>query len=362
MPLLPATVALFAMLATQQTPPATPNPARAASAQPAKEDPTLTADLAVLATLDKPFDAPRTFRNATAREVLEAVKAATGLGVEIDPKVVGESGGWEFARVDCVALSPRHALDSVASAISNSIRSMHLEVVAGLPIFTDESSAARLASVRHYDMRALLVRRDGGDDMRAEHMKQLKGLLMDSVNPEGWVDAGGDSGWMKILDSTLIVCATPVRHDAILKFLAGLEAALPSPTLLWQTRVAQVSPEVSDRDLAIALDSARELDALVEAKGATMLSAPKLLAARNAPAKCTIGDGTDAIEVTVSPVEGSSAFAVELKETRAGATRTVWLRAIEGVRSAGLLDAGGRRLLFEVIGTGTPPDGAAKGR
>lgn len=350
MPIPSTALALLLSLAPQNAPaPAAPQQQPAAAPR-AQEDPSLAADLAILARLDQPFEARRTFRDSTAREVIDAVRAATGISVEIDRHLVGDSGGWEFVRVDCVASTPRRALDAVASALSSRVGDVRLEMVAGLPVFTDASSGRNLASVRHYDLRPLLVRRDGRDVPRDALVKDLMSLIAGSVDPEGWHDTGGDRSWMRQTDTTLAICTTPVVHHAIITYLASLESALPAPTVLWRIRIAEVAPEVSARDLAVVLDSGRELDALASMKGATVLSAPRILAARREPAKVSVGSGADSIEVSVSPIDGSDAFAVELKETRGGTTRTLMLRALEGVRGAGLLEGGGRRLLLEVFG------------
>jgi hypothetical protein len=128
----------------------------------AVEDPTLAADLALLATLDVPFEGgSKTFVNATAEEILAAVRASCRAQIEADRRVFGDSGGWELARLDCNASTPRQALDAVAAALTDVTRSVGIDVAAGLVVFTDMiESATRLAAVRHYDLRPVLLRRD----------------------------------------------------------------------------------------------------------------------------------------------------------------------------------------------------------
>ena len=106
-------------------------------AQTMREDPALAADLAILARFDVPFAEPRSFRDATARQVIDEAAKAAGLAVEIDSQIVGESGGWELIQLSCDARTPREALDAVAQAISTSYRRMELEVVAGIPVFSE---------------------------------------------------------------------------------------------------------------------------------------------------------------------------------------------------------------------------------
>lgn len=322
------------------------------------EDPLLTADLALLEKLDVPFENPRAFRDATAREVVDAVRAATGIQVEVDRRAAGEAGGWEFVRLDCEARTPRQALDAVASALSDSIRSLAVDVAAGLVVFTDSESSARLAAVRHYDLRPLLLRRDMRDRSTEEAVEEIVDLVTEHVDPETWRDNGGEAGSIRIFDTTLVISASPARHRRIMRFLAQLESSLPSPTILWQVRVVEISNEVPPADLRVVLDSANQLDELIAIGGARVVSAPQLLALRSDPASIKVGSNTDTVEVGIEPLGGGMAFAVEVKETRIGATRSLMLRALDGTRSAGILESGGKRLLVEVVGRAPADDGS----
>lgn len=352
----PAVAIAIALSTLLQAAPA-PAPAPAAAAPPAAksaatEDPLLAADLAILARLDQPFDQPRTFKDITAREVVDAVRDATGVDVEIDRQAVGSGGGWELIRINCVAQTPRQALDTVAEAISDGVREIYLDVAAGLPVFTDSSSAPRLAAVRHHDLRPILRRRDGRERPTAELMAEIAETLQDGIAPDSWIGNGGDGGWMRVLDSTLIVSATPARQQAIIRFLAGLEASLPSPTILWRIRIVEVAGEVTEEDLVTVLGSAAELDTLLAEGGARLVGAPKIEAVRTEQASVKIGQDADAVEVSIEPIAGSAAFAVRAVETRGGAARSLVLRALDGLRTCGLVESNGRRLLLEVAGEG----------
>ena len=342
----PAPVPAPAPAPARTSPPA----AKSAAKSAATEDPLLAADLAILARLDQPFDQPRTFKDITAREVVDAVRVETGLDVEIDRQAVGSGGGWELIRVNCVAKTPRQALDTVATAISDGIREIHLDVAAGLPVFTDSSSAPRLAAVRHHDLRPILRRRDGRERPTAELVAEIADTLQNAIAPDSWIGNGGDGGWTRVLDSTLIVSATPARQQAIIRFLAGLEASLPSPTVLWRIRVVEVAGEVAEEDLITVLGSAAELDTLIAEGGARLVGAPKVEATRTEPASVKVGDGGDALEISIEPIAGSAAFAIRAVETRGGAMRSLTLRALDGLRSCGLVEGDGGRLLLEVLG------------
>lgn len=336
---------------------ASPTPPAAAKAT---EDPLLAADLALLARLDQPFASPRTFKDATAREIMDAVRSATGVEVEVDRRVKGNAGGWEFVRLDCQATTPRQALDAVAAALSDAVETLKVDVAAGLLMFTNAESGGRLAAVRHYDMRPLLMRRDPRDESTDWSMESLQDYLTETVDPETWRDNGGDGGWIRSFDTTLVINASPARHHAIIKTLAALEASLPSPTILWQVRVVEISNEVPPQDLRIVLNSGSELDALISTNGAKLVSAPRIVSPRFDRASMKVGSNTDTIEVAIEPVDGSMAFSVEVRETRIGVTRSLSLLALDGIRSAAILESNGKRLLVEVLGGAAPADAQKK--
>jgi hypothetical protein len=339
---------------------ASATPSTAADRASPSDDPALAADLAILAKLDEPLAEPRSFRSADAGTVVEAMRAATGLPIEIDHAIVGESGGWELARVSCDAVTPRAALDAVARAISTGYRTMELDVVAGIAIFTDSSRASRITAIRRYDLRPVLRRMDRRDEPAADLARDVARLVIDAIDREGWRDNGGETSWLQTVDQTLVVSTTPARHHGIGRLLDGLARSLPEPAIRWTIRIADVRANVADADLALALDSARELDALISLGGASLRARPVLLAHRHDEASLEIeqapgkGATASALVVSVRPVIGSSSYAVTVRESAEGAARTLSLRALEGIRSAGLIEAGGNRLLVEVLGIDAP--------
>lgn len=348
-------LAVTCSLAPQQSTPGA-TPAAPPAQQRTVEDPLLAKDLAILAKLDLPFDSPKSFKDASVREIVDAVRKATGVDVAADRQVFGDTGGWEYARLDCEASTPRQALEAIASALSDPTRAVDLDVAAGLVTLTSPSNAGRLAAIRHYDLRPLLQRRDMRDYSVEERMQQVVDLVCESVDPEIWNENGGDAGWTRILDTTLIISVSPARHQRIMKLLAALEATLPSPTILWQVRAVEISNDVPQQDLRVVLDSSTELDALIAANGARIVAAPKLLSPRREAASMKAGSGSDSIEVSIEPLDRGMTFSIEAKETRLGMTRSLMLRALDGVRCAGILESNGRRLLVEAVGAPPPKD------
>lgn len=321
-------------------------------AQAVREDPALAADLAILARFDVPFAERRSFRDATARQVIDEAAKAAGHSVEIDSQIVGDSGGWELIQLSCDARTPREALDAVAQAISTSYRRMELEVVAGIPVFSENSRATRLVALKRYDLQPILSRMaadrsaEADDDARTETVADI---IMDGVDPDGWINLGGNISRLRVIGRTLIVWTTPSRHHALARLLRELEHALPAPNQAWRIRVAIVSPRVDAGALEAALGSQAGLDALLEAEGASLVAAPRLVALRGQEASITIEGGAEAVEVRITPTESRDASLVKVLRRAGGRTLAVTLRAVERVRGAGVVVVGDEMLLVEVL-------------
>jgi hypothetical protein len=90
------------------------------------------------------------------------------------------------------------------------------------------------------------------------------------------------------------------------------------------------------------------------------VSAPRIVSPRFDRASMKVGSNTDTIEVAIEPVDGSMAFSVEVRETRIGVTRSLSLLALDGIRSAAILESNGKRLLVEVLGGAAPADAQKK--
>jgi hypothetical protein len=336
-------------------------------AQAMREDPALAADLAILARFDVPFAEPKSFRDATARQVIDEAAKAAGLAVEIDSQIVGESGGWELIQLSCDARTPREALDAVAQAISTSYRRMELEVVAGIPVFSEYSRATRLVALRRYDLQPIFARmaadrsEDADDDARTA---TITDILTEGVDPEGWVDLGGNISRLRVIGRTLIVWTTPSRHHALASLLRELEHALPALNQVWRIRVAIVSPGVDAGALETALGSQAGLDALLEADGASLVAAPRLLALRGQEASITVEGGEDAVEVRITPTVSRDASLVKVLRRTGERTMAVTLRAVERVRGAGVVVVGDETLLVEVLceDAAEAPDAADQGK
>jgi len=332
--------------------PSAPPPAVAA-----REDPALAADLSILARLDVPFPAPRSFRDATAREVIDAAAKASGYAVEIDSQIVGESGGWELIRLSCDARTPREALDAVAQAISTSYRRMELDVVAGIPVFCEHSRATRLVALKRYDLQPILSRLEADraagadDDARAALVTDI---IEEGVDPDGWVDNGGNISRHRVIGRTLVVWTTPARHHAVARLLGEIAAALPSPSLLWKIRVATVAPDADAASVDEALGSAAGLDALLAAGAAKLLSSPQLVALRGQEASVSVGSDAEGIEVRIAPGGSRDASLVEVRHRSGERTLTAAIRAVERIRGVGLVAADGVRLLVEVLCVDAP--------
>jgi hypothetical protein len=351
-----AVLSLVAVLAALSPIFATPS---RASLHVRNDDPAIAADLAILRALDVPFAEPKVFRNADAGAVVALVREATGLVIEVDRAIVGDSGGWEFTSVDCDAATPRVALDAVARAISTSYREMVLEVVAGIAIFTDNDRASRITAIRRYNLAPILMRLDASDANPAGRRTKIASMVVEAIDRDGWREHGGEVSWLEHVGDTLVVSTTPSRHHRIEQFLDGVARALPTPTLRWTVTIAEIDPAVSEADLARVLDSAAELDALVALGGARIQARPSIVAPRHDEARVDVSAAADgdnrSLSVAVKPVGGVASFSVHVVDRGARGTRAITLRAIEGLRCAGVIDAGGSRLLVAAIAESVLP-------
>ena len=103
----------------------------------------LNQDIALLQRLDTPFPKPASFSDATAGDVMKAIRACAKSSIEFDSRAVGESGGWEAIRLSCEPATIRQALDAVIRAISPEYESYAVDVAAGVIVVTDEKNLGR---------------------------------------------------------------------------------------------------------------------------------------------------------------------------------------------------------------------------
>ena len=102
---------------------------------------------------------------------------------------------------------------------------MELEVVAGIPVFSEYSRATLLVALRRYELQPIFARmaadrsEDADDDARTA---TITDILTEGVDPEGWVDLGGNISRLRVIGRTLIVWTTPSRHHALARLLREL--------------------------------------------------------------------------------------------------------------------------------------------
>jgi hypothetical protein len=151
------------------------------------------------------------------------------------------------------------------------------------------------------------------------------------------------------------IIAPPSIHHEIRRRLARLDEALPAAMLQWTVRVLEIGANVDGGALDAAIGATEALDKLVQDGSARVVSAPRLLASAGEPAEMRVdGDGMS-IEVRIEPVSGKEGrvFVVRLTERRGNGpdpVRTIALRALPDIRSAGVVEVDGKRLLLEATG------------
>jgi hypothetical protein len=365
----PAVLLASILLAQAAEPPAKRPPAPAVvTPGVARMDPALEADVELLRKLDKPYPAgagPK-FTDAPAKDVVEAIRKETKLQIDIDRRVVGDSGGWEWQRVTCEPASPRAALDAVVRAISPAYDAYKVDVAAGVVVFTDDAGRRTLRASAPYELGTLASRANELGETDADADAARGGAIatildaIRAVDADSWSENGGEVGRVASVTGTVAVIETsPAVHHAIRRRLAEISGALPPSTVLWAIEFLEVPAGASDKAIAAALGSdaeTPELDA-----GWERLAAPRLLAQRSEPASVTIGSDADgaqeALSASIERLAGTApdAYLVRVSDTRGAQQRSLELRAVVGMPAAAFIgDAARGGLVVRVRGNAVP--------
>lgn len=346
---LAALVALPLLLTAASAPPKEPAPPPPGKT-PAS-DPGLESDLAILARLDRTAKAPFAFTDAPAGEIVQAVRTATGLAIEMDRNAMGDSGGWELKRLSCAATTPRAALDAVARAISNVVSAMRVDVAAGIVVLTDEAGSARLAARATYDSAPFAALVSGVDD--AERCGRAIDFLAGQIEPDAWERNGGDAVDADCLGRQMAVTAPPSIHHEIRRALVAAREAAPPDAILWRLRVLSAGDETDATAVLGALARGLPLDE----QGVETLSAPSVLTRRDEPAAVAIGSDASRIEIEIVPVGAGTSLAT-LRWTEGESTAVISTTVATGSRGLAATTIAGRTLILEVSGTEAKPAAA----
>jgi hypothetical protein len=323
----------------------------------------LANDLALLRRLDGRFSKPVAFSEAPAGDVLKAIKDAVKASIEVDPRAVGESGGWALKPVSCEGASIRAALDAVVRAISPEYEQYVLDVAAGVLVITDLDGQRKLRAQAEYPLGPLLQRLGSATTAEMGALATVSPAAVQSElvdylslgNRDLWNVAGGETVDVSWTGPVATIIAPPSIHHEIRRRLARLDEALPAAMLQWTVRVLEIGANVDGGALDAAIGATEALDKLVQDGSARVVSAPRLLASAGEPAEMRVdGDGMS-IEVRIEPVSGKEGrvFVVRLAERRGNGpepVRTIALRALPDIRSAGVVEIDGKRLLLEATG------------
>jgi hypothetical protein len=324
-------------------------------------DAALQADIKLLRRLDEPFATVPSYVDRPAKEIVEELRRATKVPIEIDRRALGDAGGWEWLRVTCEPATPRAALHAVLRAISPAYELYQLDVASGIVVVTDRSGMLTLRATAQYDFTGIIARLPAMNDPAdnsADEFTRLENYLLETIEPETWVENGGDIGRLEWVGTVAQISTTPAIHKQIQDSVTELKKALPTATVLWTLRVMVIDPATDEATVRTAFADALEMNAVVERKQATMLSAPRLLVNRTEEAKVVVENGADKLEVTIAPPHDrvGKTFTVAVRETRDGRTHSMLLQARVGERAVGLIDDGTRRVMVEVIGVDVKPE------
>ena len=315
----------------------------------------LNHDIGLLQRLDIPFPKPVTFTDAPAGEVMKAIRAAAKSSIEFDSRAVGESGGWEAIGVSCEPATVRQALDAVVRAISPAYQQYLVDVAAGIIVITDEAGQKTLKAQAQYPLDATVARMGGrdGDEPALERTRAELEAFMMLTRPDAWIENGGDVGRISWTGSVATVDATPGMHHDIRRRLAQLEEALPGQNLQWAISVAECAEKADAASIDAAVGTRDALDKLVKDGGARIVSAPRLLAPATEAAEIKIGGDGGEFTARIEPAGSRSgrSFVLRVRQATAGGQASEFsMRVVPGVRSAAVFDAGGKRLIVDVLG------------
>lgn len=328
----------------------------------------LNHDLGLLQRLDTPFPSATSFRETTAGELLKIIRATTKSAIELDTRVVGDSGGWELKTVSCDPTTVRQALDALVRAISPEYERFVVDVAAGMLVITDAAGQRTLKCQAQYPLAQVLPRlgaqdgaQDGGHDEMGSTTElartELENFIM-LTQHDDWFAMGGDIARIDWTGSVATVEATPAMHFDIRKRLAQLEESLPSLNLQWAVRVVEFTAATKPSEIDAAVASQQALDALVASGGAKVLAASTILTPAGEVAQARIVEDNLESVMRIEPISTKSGRSFVVRTTvkpagavdAAAATSEISLRAIPGVRAAATLQIGGRRLLVDCIG------------
>ena len=326
-------------------------------------DPGLEADLLLLKRLDTPFAQPLTFDDASVGDVLTRVSAETGVRLLPDRHVLAEDGGWKLKSVSCVAATPRAALNAAMRSISEGLDGVRLDVASGILVITDNSGIRALRAKRVYrvgdllrGMSEIVSGPDGAYDKGPELLMEP---LMQSVDPEAWVDNGGDLATAIFVGDLLVVTASPMMQLAVEQALDAFRTGTPIEPVLWTISLYEL-PTNADRDSERDIVALAAQGAEVRVPEARLVSRPTLLAQPTQAASISLGTDSDRWMFEVVPRCGAGRcdYAIDIEHAAGeGADRRtsrVTLHAAVGAPSAVAFTTGegasARRLLLQVIG------------
>ncbi len=182
-------------------------------------------------------DVPRPTRKLTTEQKLQQVlprmhcdhvtliNALAGLSrfadlkIAVDWKALASSDVTPAAVVNCDerACSVSDALRTVFSSVG--VTDVQLLTLGDIVQITTYGQMEKFAATRTFDIGSLLPR----DDSFIETRERIEKLVVDTVAPESWLDAGGSVGTVSSTGTRLIVKQLPENLDAVGRLLDQLD-------------------------------------------------------------------------------------------------------------------------------------------
>ncbi len=170
-------------------------------------------------------------RGTPLGEVYQEIGRQLGVPVRVEwDQVSGAIGGVDArtpVQLTFAGGSAEAAFAAIAASLHSSEYAVGMTVRDGAVVVSSRSAITRERVDAVYDLTPLLP-----DEPSEEDAQALATLILGSVDPEGWMENGGDVGSLKVLGTSLLVKQTPDNQRAVAGLLRTLYRDPVDVTLL----------------------------------------------------------------------------------------------------------------------------------
>ncbi|MSR18868.1 MAG: hypothetical protein EXS00_06855 [Phycisphaerales bacterium] len=193
--------------------------------------------------------------------------------------------------IGCKGATVLGALDSVAQLCGEPIERPRLEVFGGRVILTTDAGMKSMRATRIYPA--------------GEMAKEWLEMIMNHVDPEGWVDSGGVRASAEVRDGSLVVTASTRAHAEIESLIASWRHSHPL--------AVRVSLAIARADAGSAAPGASAPLAAFTQPPWTVLYSPCMIAAMNDSSAIVVEDGRSGLTLELTPSLAGDGSGISVK-------------------------------------------------